>query len=499
MPSTVDNQEDSGKDQGFVSHLLELRDRLIRVVLVVLVIFGIAFTFWKEIYNYLEAMVRVLDGSGAINFQILKPAGGFFTAVRLSMATAFFIAMPYIFFQLWGFVAPGLYSHERKLVVPILFGGMALFYSGILFARYVVLPIFYSFAETFVPGNTTTNYDIMYYLDFNIKMFFAFGIAFQVPIVTIVLVWGGISTPDSLRQKRPYVIVGAFVVGMLLTPPDVVSQVLLAIPMWLLYEGGILISQAYYKPDKDDDDDDDDDDDGDDSPPRSPSGGGSDSTRSSSSPTGGPGSAAAASVAADAVVDENEVKNKDKDKDKDKNDSSSADQSNSFVEESLVISSESEGGMDYPYDYKPLEEDELDAELDRFDQEMDALEAQQADESDAKEQDTKEQDVIESKTKEQDTKEQDVIEPKTKEQSTSESNTKKPETKESEKLQGVEKEKSSFNEEKTDARADSTEVSTDNNTSRSKNNDQSSQELSERSNSTHQPDNNNKSKNDGDK
>ncbi|VAW77930.1 Twin-arginine translocation protein TatC [hydrothermal vent metagenome] len=405
MSSTVDNKEDTEKDQGFVSHLLELRDRLIRVVLVVLVIFGIAFTFWKEIYNYLEAMVRVLDGSGAINFQILKPAGGFFTAVRLSMATAFFIAMPYIFFQLWGFVAPGLYSHERKLVVPILFGGMALFYSGILFARYVVLPIFYSFAETFVPGNTTTNYDIMYYLDFNIKMFFAFGLAFQVPIVTIVLVWGGISTPESLRQKRPYVIVGAFVVGMLLTPPDVVSQVLLAIPMWLLYEGGILISQAYYKPNKDDDDNDNDDDDD------SPSGGPSGSTDNSPSKGGpGPGSASAASMAADAFVDDEEIRNENIDKDKD-SDGLSSDKEDAFVEESLVMSSESEGGMDYPYDYKPLEEDELDAELDRFDQEMDALEAQQANESDTPEPGSSEPDNSEPDTKITDTKKPDTHEP----------------------------------------------------------------------------------------
>jgi len=366
MSSTVDNQEDSpSKDQGFVSHLLELRDRLIRVVLVVLILFGIAFTFWIDIYDYLSAMVKTLDGNTEIKWQNISPAGGFFTAIRISTAAAFFVAMPYIFFQLWNFVAPGLYQHERKLVVPILSGGIGLFYLGILFARYVVLPIFYGFAGLWIPSNTENIYDIMKYLDFNIKMFFAFGIAFQVPIVTIVLVWGGISTPESLRQKRPYVIVGAFVVGMLLTPPDVVSQVLLAIPMWILFELGILVSQAYYKPNKDDEDDDDPD----------------DSTPRSGGPSGGiPGSAAAASAEADKFAEEGNKTESDEVSNKD-----------AFADdESMVVSSE--GGMDYPYDYKPLNDDELDAELDRFDEEMDALEEQQTEEQQAEEQQATEQD-----------------------------------------------------------------------------------------------------------
>ena len=376
MSSSADNStpDSASSEQGFVSHLMELRDRLIRIVLVILILFGVAFTFWTDIYDFLSAMAKAIDGRSNIAWQNLRPAGGFFTAIRLSMATAFFIAMPFIFHQLWKFVSPGLYKHEKKLVMPILFGGIALFYCGVLFARYVVLPIFYGFAEYFVPGDAKNIFDIMYYLDFNIKMFFAFGIAFQVPIVTIVLVWGGISTPESLKEKRPYVIVGAFVVGMLLTPPDVISQILLAIPMWFLFEAGILVSKMYYKPKDDDEDDDDEPDDEEPGPGGSkPGPGGSspsnDATRVSSVI---PGSAAAAATAADQLSG-----NEDNPVDKDVSDGDEQDSGDGFPDEvdSLVISSEG-AGMDYPYDYKPLSEEELDAELDRFDEEMDALDSE---------------------------------------------------------------------------------------------------------------------------
>jgi len=370
-------QEEVVTDQaelGFVSHLFELRDRLIRVVLVILVLFGVAFTFWIDVYDYLSAMVRTLDGNSDIKWQNISPAGGFFTAIRISMAAAFFIGMPYIFFQLWKFVSPGLYQHERKLIVPILFGGIVLFYLGILFARYVVLPIFYGFAGLWIPSNTENIYDIMKYLTFNIKMFFAFGISFQVPIVTIALVWGGISTPESLKEKRPYVIVGAFVIGMLLTPPDVVSQILLAIPMWLLYEAGIIVSKAYYKPGDDDSEESDEPENPDDNEPP-PGAGGSGAV---------PGSAAAAAAAADSVAEINgnktpsdEVNNGEQTSNENDSDE---DEDKDVEEESLVISSEGGTGVEDLYEYKPLSEDELDAELDRFDDEMEALEADQAQE-----------------------------------------------------------------------------------------------------------------------
>lgn len=258
-----DTQRPLGKEQPFVEHLRELRDRLIQIVLVFLVCFVVAFFVWKDIYAFLSGMIettvkiggKLVEEDKWIN---ISPAGGIFTAIKISMSTAFFIAMPFIFFHLWRFAAPGLYAHEKKLVAPIILGGTVLFYLGILFARYVILPIFFVFAETFIPPNTSNTYDILQYLNFTLSIFFAFGIAFQVPIVTIVLVWSGISSPKNLRAKRPYVIVGVFVVGMLLTPPDMISQTLLAIPMWLLFELGIVLSVLYYRPDEDDDEEDND-------------------------------------------------------------------------------------------------------------------------------------------------------------------------------------------------------------------------------------------------
>ena len=396
MSSKSDNQpEDSAaSEQGFISHLFELRDRLIRVVLLVLILFGVVFSYWTDVYAFLSGMIETIkttgEGGEKIVWQNLRPAGGFFTAIRLSTSAALFLAMPYIFFQLWRFVAPGLYEHERKLVVPIIIGGTILFYLGILFARYVVLPIFFGFADDWIPANTENKYDIMYFLDFTIKMFFAFGLAFQVPIVTIVLVWGGISTPDSLAEKRPYVIVGAFVIGMLLTPPDVVSQVLLAVPMWVLFEAGIVVSRV-YKPNGPSADDDDDDPDSDGGPgagkgkkgPDGPKSGGSDHAVSSVIP----GSAAAANAAADDLAEEN---------------SGNKTESDEVEEESLVISSEGGTGVDeYDSDYVPLDEDEMDAELDRFDEEMNALEASQDAEREKEEQEKEEQEKAEKEKQEE--------------------------------------------------------------------------------------------------
>ena len=155
--------------------------------------------------------------------------------------------MPYILFQLWSFIAPGLYKHEKRLMAPLMLGSTLLFYGGIAFAYYVVFPVAFAFFSSVAPDGVTIATDISSYLDFVLKLFFAFGAAFEIPIAIILLCWTGVTTPASLRTKRPYIVVGAFVVGMLLTPPDIISQTMLALPMLLLFELGIIIASVYYR------------------------------------------------------------------------------------------------------------------------------------------------------------------------------------------------------------------------------------------------------------
>jgi sec-independent protein translocase protein TatC len=163
------------------------------------------------------------------------------------MVLSFFIAIPVVLFQIWGFVAPGLYRNEKRLVAPLLFSSTLLFYLGMAFAYYVVFPLAFSFFTSVAPEGVVINTDISSYLNFVLKIFFAFGLAFEIPVAVVLMCWTGVTTPDKLRAKRPYVIVGVFVVGMLLTPPDIISQTLLAIPMWILYEFGIVIGSIYTR------------------------------------------------------------------------------------------------------------------------------------------------------------------------------------------------------------------------------------------------------------
>ena len=179
-------------------------------------------------------------------------ASPFLTPFKLTLVLSIFVAMPYILHQLWSFIAPGLYSSEKKIAMPLLTSSILLFYAGIAFAFYIVFPLIFSFFTSAAPEGVTIMTDINRYLDFVLKLFFAFGLAFEIPIATLLLVWTGATTVDNLKKKRPYVIVGCFVFGMLLTPPDVISQILLAIPMWLLYEAGIVFSRFIQKKDSDD-------------------------------------------------------------------------------------------------------------------------------------------------------------------------------------------------------------------------------------------------------
>ena len=226
----------------FMSHLVELRDRLLRAVLVILVLFLCLFSFSSELYSLLAEplLIHLPTGSSMIATEVASP---FLTPFKLSMMTAVFIGMPFILYQLWAFIAPGLYKHEKSLAFPLLFSSIILFYLGMVFAYFVVFPLMFQFFTGIALEGVTMMTDITKYLDFVLKMFFAFGMAFEVPIATILVISTGMTTADKLAEKRPYIIVVAFIAGMLLTPPDVVSQMLLAIPMWILFEFGLIFSR----------------------------------------------------------------------------------------------------------------------------------------------------------------------------------------------------------------------------------------------------------------
>jgi sec-independent protein translocase protein TatC len=255
---------DSAKlsEQPFLSHLVELRDRLMRMVLAVLVIFLCLFPFGNDIYVFVaDPLMKVLpEGTSMIATQVASP---FLTPFKLALVSAVFIAMPYLLHQFWAFIAPGLYQHEKRLALPLLASSILLFYLGAAFAYVVVFPLVFAFLTGVAPEGVAVMTDITHYLDFVLTLFFAFGIAFEVPIATIVLVLAGVTTPEKLSAKRPYVIVGAFIIGMLLTPPDIISQTLLALPMWILFEVGLLFARMVSRerrrrePSSDEADDDD--------------------------------------------------------------------------------------------------------------------------------------------------------------------------------------------------------------------------------------------------
>jgi sec-independent protein translocase protein TatC len=238
--------EEPGPEQPFISHLIELRDRLLRMVVAIVLVFLALFPFSNDIYTFIAEPIRAAlpEGSTMIATQVASP---FLTPFKLALVAAVFVAMPYLLYQVWSFIAPGLYQHEKRLALPLLASSIVLFYLGMTFAYYVVFPLVFAFFSSVTPEGVAQMPDIAFYLEFVLKLFFAFGVAFEIPIATILLVASGITTPEALTGKRPYVIVGVFVVGMLLTPPDVISQTLLAIPMWLLYEAGIFFSRFFLR------------------------------------------------------------------------------------------------------------------------------------------------------------------------------------------------------------------------------------------------------------
>lgn len=247
MAEQQEQQSDSveSSSMGLMSHLVELRDRLLRIVISVLAIFLCLFYWANDIYTYLAGpLTRHLpEGTQMIAIDVASP---FLTPFKLVLMLSVFMAMPFILYQIWGFVAPGLYEKEKRLAAPLLAASIVLFYCGMLFAFYVVFPLVFGFFTSVGPEMVAISTDIGRYLDFVISLFFGFGLAFEVPIATILLVAMGMTTPDQLAEKRPYVIVGAFVMGMLLTPPDIISQVLLAVPIWILFESGVIASRMIF-------------------------------------------------------------------------------------------------------------------------------------------------------------------------------------------------------------------------------------------------------------
>lgn len=243
-------KKEADQGLGFMGHLMELRDRLLRSVLAVIAVFLVAFPFANDIYHILALPLvnNLPEGGSMIATGVVSP---FLTPIKLAFIVSIFAAFPYLIFEAWAFIAPGLYKHEKKLAVPLIISSAILFYTGIVFAYFIVLPNVFIFMMSMAIDGVNHAPDITYYLDFALKLFFAFGIAFEVPIATILLVLGGVTTPDSLSEKRPYIIVGAFIFGMLLTPPDPASQLMLAIPMWILFELGLLLSRMIKKKETD--------------------------------------------------------------------------------------------------------------------------------------------------------------------------------------------------------------------------------------------------------
>ncbi len=230
------------QEQPLISHLIELRNRLLRVVLIVIAFFLGLFYFANDLYLIMVEPLSVLMPTEG-NMIATGVASPFLVPFKLTFVLSVLLAVPFILHQIWGFISPGLYQNEKKFAVPLLLSSIVLFYAGIAFAYFVVLPLVFGFFTGVGPEGISFMPDISNILDFTLKIFFAFGIAFEIPVATFLLVLSGITTVASLSAKRPYVFLGCFVVGMLVTPPDVISQTVLAVPMWLLFEAGILVSR----------------------------------------------------------------------------------------------------------------------------------------------------------------------------------------------------------------------------------------------------------------
>ena len=257
-----EDQQETLAEGSLISHLVELRSRLMKAAAAILIIFICLVPFAQEIFTLIATplMDKLPEGSTMIATQVASP---FLTPFKLSLFVALFLAMPVVLTQAWHFVAPGLYLKEKRFAFPLVLSSIVLFYAGVSFAYFVVFPLMFAFFTAVAPEGVMMMTDINAYLDFILTLFFAFGIAFEVPIATVMLVWSGLVPLKTLARARGYVFLGAFVAGMLLTPPDVISQTLLAIPVYLLYETGLLMARLFGPATSDSDDRDESDDAGD--------------------------------------------------------------------------------------------------------------------------------------------------------------------------------------------------------------------------------------------
>ncbi|MCG6936596.1 MAG: twin-arginine translocase subunit TatC [Gammaproteobacteria bacterium] len=241
-----DEEEPDQKEQTLMDHLIELRDRLLRMLLAILIVFVALFAFSDDIFTLAaKPLLNLMPaGTSMIATGVTSP---FLVPFKLVLLLSVLLTIPYLLHQIWAFIAPGLYAHEKRLATPLLISSVILFYCGIAFAYFVIFPILFGFFIGIAPDGVAVMTDIGQYLDFIIAIFLAFGIAFEVPVATFLMIAAGVTTADKLASKRPYIIIGAFTVGMLLTPPDVISQSLLAIPIWLLFELGLISSRLFLK------------------------------------------------------------------------------------------------------------------------------------------------------------------------------------------------------------------------------------------------------------
>ena len=248
MTKAPDDRAVDENQQPFLEHLVELRSRILRSLAFVAVLFIPIDYFAKPLFTWVAdpLMSRLPAGAGLIATQVASP---FLAPFKLAIYVAIFVGIPFLLHQLWSFVSPGLYRHEKRFALPLLLSSIALFYCGMAFSYFLVFPIVFSFmievGITDIPMQT----DINHYLDFVMKMFLAFALAFQIPVATLLLAWSGLTTADAMAAKRPYIIIGCFIIGMFLTPPDVVSQLLLALPMWLLFEVGVMLARVFNNQD----------------------------------------------------------------------------------------------------------------------------------------------------------------------------------------------------------------------------------------------------------
>lgn len=238
------------KELTLIDHLIELRDRILKSLVAVVVLFLAMFAFSEQIYTFVaDPLISALPENTSMI--AIDPTSPFFAPFKLTFYVAFMVAAPYILYQLWSFIAPGLYKNEKEIAIPLFISSVILFYAGIAFARFILFSVVFGFFISVAPEGIQVAPDISSFLSFALTIFFAFGFAFEIPIAVFLCIWSGLAEPSDLADKRPYVVVGCFVVAMLLTPPDPFTQAMLAIPMWGLFEVGIVAGRLIKKRDKD--------------------------------------------------------------------------------------------------------------------------------------------------------------------------------------------------------------------------------------------------------